>query len=73
LRINQPRARFCSNKHEKAVMIRLQSSFIIILLLKKITGGKNITESLIVALEELVALKRVRTLNDRVREASLEF
>ncbi len=54
-------------------MIRLQSSFIIILLLKKITGGKNITESLIVALEELVALKRVRTLNDRVREASLEF
>jgi hypothetical protein len=40
---------------------------------KKLTGGKNITESLIVALEEWVALKRVRGLNDRVREAPLEF
>ncbi len=39
----------------------------------KLTGAKNITESLIVALEEWVALKRVRDLNDRVREAPLEF
>ena len=40
---------------------------------KKLTGARNITESLIVALEEWVALKRVRNLNDRVKEAPLEF
>lgn len=40
---------------------------------RKLTGARNITESLIVALEEWVALKRVRNLNERVREAPLQF
>ncbi len=40
---------------------------------KKLTGARNITESFIVALEEWVALKRMHNLNDRIREAPLEF
>lgn len=40
---------------------------------KDLTQGKNITESLIKALSEWVALKKVKELNFQVAEKPLEF
>jgi hypothetical protein len=40
---------------------------------RQLAGKPTITESLIVALEEWIALKRVRELNAQVRERGLEF
>lgn len=40
---------------------------------KKLTKGKNITESVTIALKEWLALKKVKELNQLVREEPLEF
>lgn len=40
---------------------------------RKLSGARNITESLIRALEEWVAIKKICNLNDRVREVPLVF
>lgn len=40
---------------------------------KRCVGGRTITESLIVALKEWVALRSVRDLNEEIRQAPLEF
>jgi hypothetical protein len=41
--------------------------------IKKLTKGKNITESITIALEEWLAIKRIKELNQIVREQPLEF
>ena len=41
--------------------------------IKKYTKGKNITESLTIALKEWLALKKIRMLNSLVSEEPLEF
>ena len=40
---------------------------------KKLTKGKNITESITIALKEWLALKKVKELNQVIREEPLEF
>jgi hypothetical protein len=40
---------------------------------KKYSQGKNITESLTIALEEWLAAKKIKELNNMVRESPLEF
>ncbi|MCD4669977.1 MAG: hypothetical protein K8S14_05985 [Actinomycetia bacterium] len=40
---------------------------------KKLTQGKNITESVTIALKEWLALKKVKELNQIIREEPLEF
>ena len=40
---------------------------------KKLTKGKNITESVTIALKEWLALKKVKELNQVIREEPLEF
>ena len=40
---------------------------------KKYARGKNLTESLTIALEEWLASKRIKELNSMVRESPLEF
>jgi len=40
---------------------------------KKYAKGKNLTESLTIALKEWLAVKRIKELNDLVRESPLEF
>lgn len=41
--------------------------------IKKYTKGKNITESLTIALKEWLTLKKIRMLNNLLSEESLEF
>jgi hypothetical protein len=45
----------------------------IVLEIKQYTGAKNITESLIVALKEWLALKKVKELNAAVKKQPLSF
>jgi len=40
---------------------------------KQLTGGKNITESLITALEEWISLKKIQSLNENIMKKPLEF
>lgn len=40
---------------------------------KKYTRGKNLTESLTIALEEWLASKRIKELNSMIKESPLEF
>jgi len=40
---------------------------------KKLTGGKNITDSVTIALKEWLALKKVKELNHLIKEEPLEF
>jgi len=40
---------------------------------KQYTGGKNITESLIAALEEWLALKKIQNLNEAINKQPLQF
>ena len=40
---------------------------------KQYAGGKNITESLITALEEWLALKKIQFLNEAVMKQPLQF
>ena len=40
---------------------------------KKLTRGKNITESVTIALKEWLALKKVKELNQSIMEEPLEF
>ena len=40
---------------------------------KQYTGGKNITESLITALEEWLSLKKLQFLNEDIMKKPLEF
>jgi len=40
---------------------------------KKYAGGKNLTQSLTIALKEWLASKRLKELNNMVRESPLEF
>ena len=40
---------------------------------KKYTMGKNITESITIALKEWLAIKRIKELNNLVKETPLEF
>ncbi|OGD36285.1 hypothetical protein A2V94_03490 [Candidatus Atribacteria bacterium RBG_16_35_8] len=40
---------------------------------KKYARGKNLTESLTIALKEWLASKRIKELNSMVRESPLEF
>jgi len=41
--------------------------------LKKYAKGKNLTESLTIAVKEWLDLKRIKELNDFVKETPLEF
>ena len=41
--------------------------------LKKYANGKNLTESLTIAIKEWTDLKRIKELNDFVKEKPLEF
>jgi hypothetical protein len=41
--------------------------------IKKLTQGKNITESVTIALKEWLALKKVEELNQLIKEEPLEF
>jgi len=40
---------------------------------KQYTGGKNLTESLILALKEWVSLKKIKDLNNEISSKSFEF
>ena len=40
---------------------------------KQFSGGKNITESLIVALEEWLSLKKINDLNTEIKKKPLSF
>ncbi len=40
---------------------------------KEYAGGKNLTESLITALEEWLSLKKIQVLNDTISKKPLEF
>lgn len=40
---------------------------------KKYSGGKNITESLIIALAEWISLKKIKDLNKRIQKKPLVF
>ena len=40
---------------------------------KQYTNGKNITESLIKALEEYIALQNIKELNQKIEKKPLEF
>lgn len=40
---------------------------------KQFAGGKNLTESLIVALEEWISLKKVKKLNSEIEHKPFEF
>ena len=40
---------------------------------KRFAGGKNLTESLVTALEEWLSLKKVHALNDEVSKKPLQF
>jgi hypothetical protein len=40
---------------------------------KRYAGGKNITESLIIALEEWLSLKKIQYLNEDIEKKPLEF
>jgi len=40
---------------------------------KKYAGGKNLTECLIVALEEWLSLKKIKSLNDEIETKPFEF
>ena len=41
--------------------------------IKHFAGGKNLTESLITALEEWLSLKKVHALNDEISKKPLQF
>lgn len=45
----------------------------IIAKVKQYTNGKNITESLIKALEEYIALQNIKELNQKIEKEPLEF
>ncbi len=40
---------------------------------KHFAGGKNLTESLVIALEEWLSLKRIHSLNDQISKQPLQF
>ncbi len=40
---------------------------------KTLSSGKNITESLIIALEEWTSVKKLKTLNSKVKRSPLSF
>jgi hypothetical protein len=40
---------------------------------KHFAGGKNLTESLVTALEEWISLKKVHALNDEISKKPLQF
>lgn len=40
---------------------------------KHFAGGKNLTESLVIALEEWLSLKKVHALNEEIMKKPLEF
>ncbi len=40
---------------------------------KKLTGGKNITESILIALQDYIARQRIRRLNQKVKGEPLQF
>ncbi|TAL33269.1 MAG: DUF2191 domain-containing protein [Spirochaetes bacterium] len=40
---------------------------------KKLAHGKNITDSLLIALEEWIAIKRIIALNNEISESPLRF
>ena len=40
---------------------------------KKLTGGKNITESILIALKEYVAQQRIRKVIQKTRDKPLQF
>ena len=40
---------------------------------KHYSNGKNLTESLVIALHEWVAIKKIRKLNEKVSEKPLQF
>jgi hypothetical protein len=40
---------------------------------KKYSGGKNITESLVIALDEWVSLKKIKDLNKKIQDTPLVF
>lgn len=40
---------------------------------KTLSSGKNITESLIIALEEWISIKKLKTLNSKVKRSPLSF
>ncbi len=40
---------------------------------KHFAGGKNLTESLVTALEEWLSLKKIHALNDEIMKKPLEF
>jgi hypothetical protein len=41
--------------------------------IKHFAGGKNLTESLITALEEWLSLKKIHALNDEISKKPLQF
>jgi hypothetical protein len=40
---------------------------------KKYSGGKNITDSLVIALGEWISLKKIKDLNSKIQNKPLEF
>jgi hypothetical protein len=40
---------------------------------KKLSKGKNITDSLVIALREWIALQKIKTVNQKVRKSPLKF
>jgi hypothetical protein len=40
---------------------------------KKLSGGKNITESILIALQDYIARQRIRRLNQKVKDKPLQF
>lgn len=40
---------------------------------KKYSGGKNITDSLVIALGEWISLKKIKDLNSKIQDKPLEF
>lgn len=40
---------------------------------RTLSKGKNITESLVIALEEWISLKKIHTLNKAVKKSPLQF
>jgi len=41
--------------------------------IKQYAGGKNLTESLVTALQEWLSLKKIKALNDEIKKNPLEF
>lgn len=40
---------------------------------KKLSKGKNITDSIVIALREWIALQKIKTINQKIRKSPLKF